>query len=61
MATSSIFTNIKINDKKKASAFINAIDDSAAEPKRQPTAPLIPLVTDINAIRKLMTGSNRVK
>lgn len=32
MPTSSIFTNVKITDLKKAEAFINALDESANAP-----------------------------
>ena len=42
MATSSIFTNIVINDPKKA------------DPAWKPTSPVKPPLTDIEAIRKLM-------
>ena len=33
MATSSIFTNVKITDPKKATAFINALDAAANAPR----------------------------
>ena len=46
MATSSIFTNIVINDPKKAEKFI--------DPAWKPTTPVKPPLTDIEAIRKLM-------
>ena len=54
MATSSIFANIKITDPKKAETFINALEASANESPRKPSAPIIPTVTDLTAIRKLM-------
>jgi hypothetical protein len=54
MATSSIFANVKITDPKKAEIFINALDASANEPKRKPSAPEIPVLSDVDAIRKLM-------
>lgn len=54
MATSSIFANIKITDPKKAEAFVNALEASASEPERKLSAPIIPTVTDLAAIRKLM-------
>ncbi len=55
MATSSIFTNIRITDPKKAEAFAEALDASARNPERMPAAPVIPLVTDLEEIRKFMT------
>lgn len=54
MATSSIFANVKITDPKKAEAFVNALEASANDPKVKPSAPIIPTLTDVNAIRKLM-------
>lgn len=55
MATSSIFANIKITDPKKAEAFIEALDSSANEPKRKPSAPDIPVLSDLGEIRRLVT------
>lgn len=55
MATSSIFTNIVINDPKKAEKFIDALEASAHDPAWKPTTPAKPPLTDIEAIRKLMT------
>ena len=54
MATSSIFSNVKITDPKKAEAFVNALEASANDPKVKPSAPIIPTITDLNSIRKLM-------
>jgi len=54
MATSSILTNIKITDPKKAEDFVEALDISAHEPERIPTKSVIPLVNDIEEIRKFM-------
>lgn len=54
MATSSIFVNIKIMDPKKAESFIEALEASANAPKRKPSAPDIPVVSDLDEIRKLM-------
>ena len=54
MATSSIFTNVKITDPKKGKAFIKAWMASAKEPKVEPSAPIIPTVTDLDEIRKIM-------
>ena len=55
MATSSIFTNIRITDPEKAEDFAEALDASARDPERMPAAPVIPLVTDLEEIRKFMT------
>ena len=54
MATSSIFTNIVINDPKKAEKFIDALETSSHDPAWKPTTPVKPPLTDIEAIRKLM-------
>ena len=54
MATSSILTNIKITDPKKAADFAEALDISAHEPERTSTRPVIPLVNNIEEIRKFM-------
>ena len=56
MATSSIFANIRITDPQQAEAFAEALDASAKEPERMPSAPVIPLVTNVDEIRKFMTG-----
>ena len=53
MATSSIFTNVKMTDPKKGKAFIKAWMASANEPKVEPSAPVIPTITDLDEIRKL--------
>ena len=54
MATSSIFTNVKITDPKKAKAFIDALEASESDPKVEPSAPIIPTITDLDEIRKIM-------
>lgn len=58
MATSSIFSNVRITDPREAEAFAEALDASAKEPERLPSAPVIPLVTNIDEIRKFMTGED---
>ena len=55
MATSSIFSNIRIMDPQKAENFAEALDASARDPERVPAASVIPLVTNIEEIRKCMT------
>lgn len=59
MATSSILTNVKITDPKKIESFIKALDASADDPKREPSAPVSCQMTNIDEIRKLM--SKRVR
>lgn len=54
MAMSSILSNIVIRDSKKAEAFANAFEASSRDPKWKPSAPVMPVMTDIDAIRKLM-------
>lgn len=61
MATSSIFANVRITDPKKAEAFVDALEASAKEPKGKPSAPIIPTVTDLNAIRGLMAKRLKAK
>lgn len=56
MATSSIFSNVKITDSKKVEAFVEALDLSARDPERRPTGAVIPLVNDIDEIRKFMAA-----
>ena len=59
MATSSILTNVKITDPKKMESFIKALDASAGDPKREPSAPVSRQMTNIDEIRSLM--SKRVR
>ena len=54
MATSSIFAKVKINDPKKAEAFIDALEASEKKPKRKSSIPVKPPLTDYDAIRRLM-------
>jgi len=61
MATSSIFTNIKINDLKAAEAFINALEASSRDAELKPSMPVKPLLTDTEAIRKLMANRMPIK
>lgn len=52
MATSSILTNVVIKDSKRAEALANALEASSRDPKRKPSAPAIPVLTDVEAVRK---------
>lgn len=54
MATSSIFADVKITDPKIAEAFVSAVEASANDPKKKPSAPIIPSITDLTAICELM-------
>jgi hypothetical protein len=54
MATSSIFANLNITDKKTAEAFVAALDASAHEPVREPVTSVKPPLTDHAAIREFM-------
>ena len=53
MATSSILTNVKITDPRKAEMFVNALEASSRDPKRIPTSKVKPVLTDKEAIRAL--------
>ena len=58
MATSSIFANFDITDRKKARAFVRALEKSA---KEQPTAVAHEktLVTDREQVRALFNSSSQ--
>lgn len=55
MATSSIFARVRIDDPKKAEAFIDALEASENKPKRKPSISVRPPMTDIDEIKKFMT------
>ncbi|MCM1256949.1 MAG: hypothetical protein NC307_03765 [Roseburia sp.] len=54
MATSSILTNIIIRDPHQAEALANALEESSLDPEWKPSMPTMPVLTDIDDIRKLM-------
>lgn len=54
MATSSILTNIVIRDQNKAEELVNALEESSLDSKWESSVPTMPVLTDIDAIRKLM-------
>lgn len=54
MATSSIFARVRIDDPKQAEAFIDALVASEDKPRRKPSTPVRPPLTDHDAIRRLM-------
>ena len=49
------FSNVRITDPKKAEAFAEALDESARDLERVSSASVIPLVINIDEIRKFMT------
>ena len=55
MATSSIFANVRITDPKKAEMFVEALDASSRDSKRDSKTPSIPQLRDLNAIREMMS------
>ena len=55
MATSSIFAKVRIDDPKKAEAFIDALEASENKPRRKSSIRVKPPVTDIDEIKKFMT------
>ena len=55
MATSSIFTNIIITEPKKIERFVDALEASSHDPAYESTIPVKPLLTDVDAIRKLLS------
>ncbi len=61
MATSSIFTNFNITDKKTAEAFVTALDASAHDPKRKPVASVKPPLTDHAAIKAFLAKRKQDK
>lgn len=61
MATSSIFAKVRIDNPKQAEAFIEALSASENKPKRKPSAPVKPPLTDYDAIRQLMAKGNTAR
>ncbi len=55
MATSTIFAQIDINDRKKAASFFKALEDSEkAQSEKKQTAPAISVTRNKNDIKNLM-------
>ena len=50
----SILTNVKITDPRKAELFVNALEASSKDPKWVPTSEVKPPLTDKKAIRDLV-------
>mgnify|MGYP000798553657 CR=1 FL=1 len=59
MATSSILTELVIEDPKKAEAFINALEMSSQEPVCSPSAPSIPILDSVEDIRSFLYNKKR--
>lgn len=59
MPTSSIFTNVKISDPKKAEAFINALDAAANAPRIEEKKSNVQFLTDPDEIRALFTQRDK--
>lgn len=53
MATSSIFTNVKITDRRSAETFISALEKASKSPQRVPTTTVNAPLGDKEAIRAL--------
>ena len=61
MATSSIFAHVKITDPKKAEMFVEALEASEKAQINKPTAPSIPVMKDLDEIRKLVAKRKSAK
>ena len=59
MATSSILTELVIEDPKKAEAFINALEMCSQEPVCSPSAPFIPILDSVEEIRRFLERKNK--
>ena len=54
MATSSILTNVVIEDTKKAEAFVDALEKSSQDPVWKPSAPSIPILDSVEELRRFL-------
>ena len=61
MATSSIFTHVKITDPKKVEKFVDALEASEKAQVNKPSAPSIPALKDLDEIRKLVAKRKTAK
>lgn len=59
MATSSILTELVIEDPKKAESFINALELSSQDPVCSPSAPFIPILDSVEEIRRFLERKNK--
>ena len=60
MATSSILTNVVIEDPKKAEAFVDALEESSQDPVCSPSAPSIPILDSVEEIRRFLERKKQV-
>lgn len=60
MATSSILTELVIEDPKKAEAFINALEMSSQDSVCSPSAPSIPILDSVKEIRRFLERKKQV-
>lgn len=61
MATSSIFANVKIMDPKKVEKFVDALEASEKAQINKPAAPSIPVLRDLDEIRRLVKKRKTTK
>lgn len=59
MATSSIFTNFTINDKKTATRFANALDAASQQPEWKKQEPINRPLRDPIQIKELMMKAKK--
>ena len=60
MATSSILTELVIEDPKKAETYINALELSSQDPVCSPSAPSIPILDSVKEIRRFLERKKQV-
>lgn len=60
MSTSSILTELVIEDPKKAEAFINALEMSSQDSVCSPSAPSIPILDSVKEIRRFLERKKQV-
>lgn len=61
MATSSIFTNVKITDPKKAEAFINAMDAAANVPRENTQKKAYCIESNPEKIREMFAKRKQIR
>lgn len=60
MSTSSILTELVIEDPQKAEAFINALEMSSQDSVCSPSAPSIPILDSVKEIRRFLERKKQV-
>lgn len=60
MDTSSILTELVIEDPKKAEVFINALEMSSQDPVCSPSAPSILILDSVEEIRRFLERKKQV-